>query len=260
MKRVLLAAFLILVVAPSAQAAIDEWTTPIANAAGLTTAGTIHVYMQVPEGQFGRVGDTFHSSALMTAPASTSPVVAWTINHAHGCTTANPTTRTTTTGIGVISSFDFDVSTTSTTCSISVRLEYTVGVVPTKIYDQQLTMTLPSGDHSCGSTVLELDSRACGASAFEVETALRGGEFFAILSLAVVCLAIGAWVKQPLARFSSGLLLILLGVLLLYFTQNAIIVILAAVLLLLGALTFLQVSLEWTRTGRGKKQPRRFFE
>ena len=139
-------AFVALSLVPSSSAALDVWETPISNAAGLITAGTIKVYLQHPDNEYGRPGDTFHGSALLTAPSATSPVVTWTINHAHGCTTEGATTRTTSTTVGVVSSFDFDVVTTGTTCAISLRIELSAGALVTKIYDQQATVAVQADE------------------------------------------------------------------------------------------------------------------
>lgn len=93
---------------------------------------------------------------------------------------------------------------------------------------------------------------------FETLTGLTGIEFFAIVSLALMCLGMALFTRQPVAQIAASLLLMLLGVLLLFFNTSPIIVILAGLLLVLGALTFLQVGLQWSQ--RGKPERRRFFE
>lgn len=144
---ILLAALALSLLVPPAAAALDEWETPVTNTVGLIAGGTIKVYLQHPEATFGQIGDSFHMSALLTAPPVSSPAITWTINHAHGCTTSSPATRTTSTGAAFVSSFDFDVNTTDSTCSISIRLSLNAGVGSTVIYDQQLTLGL-----SCSCT------------------------------------------------------------------------------------------------------------
>lgn len=158
-------AFLLTLIAtlavPPTNAALDTWKTTVGNVGGLINGGSIDVYLQHPDADFGRVGDSFHSSAFMAAPTITNPGITWSINHAHGCTTANPTTRTTTTAIATVSSFDFDITTTGTTCSVSIRLLVTAGVLATTIYDQQLTLALASSDVQCSTAVIALDAKAC---------------------------------------------------------------------------------------------------
>lgn len=189
------------------EAALDHWQTPVSNVAGIITAGEINVYLQHPDGFYGRVGDQYHMSALLTAPSATNPVVTWSISHTHGCTGSNPSTNTTSTGIGVVSSFDFDVSTSGTTCAIGLTVLITAGALNTQIYKQLLTSVSPSSDHTCGSPVIDLDKRACGASEFQVLTGLQGWEFLALLGLLLLALIIWSRSTDYLLKFSMGILL-----------------------------------------------------
>lgn len=171
-------------------AALDHWSTPVSNVAGTITAGEINVYIQHPEAFYGRVGDVMHMSALLTAPSATNPVATWLINHSHGCVTSSPTTRTTSSGVGVVSSFDFDVSTNDTTCSVSLRLNVTAGLTNVLIYDQQLTVTMVSEDVQCSTRLLALDPKGCNASTFEVVTGMRAWDFGAVFFVLLMALFI----------------------------------------------------------------------
>lgn len=177
MKHKLGIALLALVlIAPTVSAELEHWgPTPIAAAIGGIGAGNINVYAQIPQVPHGTIGDTIHSSIVLTAPSATQPAITWSITHQHGCTTNSPNTITTNSAALFISNFDYNIELLDFGCSVEIDVQLRVGAANTLIYQQRVTIALTTADFACSTGAIALDPLACRSDVDSVDDSTNDG-------------------------------------------------------------------------------------